>query len=139
MPRLQQALKCWIEEGHTQKEFAQATKIDPATSNRIFNGERGLTLKQRAAIYKAFKARADLSRALDWIVADLRDNIPPEIEKFITVRLEEPAVVRDRLPRSRKDRAKMEFIMLLEADDPAAIDLVLSLYSFSHGRRGEEE
>lgn len=134
MSRLANALQYWLQQSHTQKEFSKATGIDTATTNRLFNGGRGLNFKQRGAIYHAFRERPDLAEALGWLVADLRDNIPLELERLITVRLESAPRHSEQKPRSRKERAKAEFVALLESDDPAAVDLVLSLYDFVHGR-----
>lgn len=133
MSKLSHALQLWLEDGHTQTEFAKATGIDQGTTNRLFNGERGLSLKQRSLIYLAFGEQTNAVEALGWIVADLRDNLPPPLEKHISVQILEVGKLREG-DLSRKARAKAEFIALLEADDPSALDLVLSLYKWKHGK-----
>jgi hypothetical protein len=129
---LSSALQYWLDAGHTQKEFVEATSIDAGTCSLIFRGQRGLTLKQRAAVYFAFQQRPDLTQALGWLVADLRDNVPPEVTEFIQVRLTDSPAVREGRKLSPKDAAVERFIELLRADDPSTVDLVLSLDAFRH-------
>jgi hypothetical protein len=133
--KLASALQYWINAGHTQKEFVEATAIDAGTVSLIFRGVRGLTLKQRAAVYYAFKERPDLTEALGWLVADLRDNVPPEVAEFIQVHLSDSPTVREGRHLSPKDAAVELFIALLRADDPSTVDLVLSLDAFSQSQK----
>ena len=131
---LSRALKYWLDSGHSQKEFTESTGIDNGTTSLIFRGVRGLTLKQRVAVFYAFRERPDLQDALGWIVADLRDNIPPELAELVKVNLADTTIIRDGRPLSPKDAAKARFMAALEADDPSTIELVLSLDSFSQAQ-----
>jgi hypothetical protein len=132
--KLASALQYWINADHTQKEFVEATGIDAGTVSLIFRGVRGLTLKQRAAVYYAFKERTDLNEALGWLVADLRDNVPPEVAEFIQVHLSDSPTEREGRNLSTKDAAVERFISLLRADDPSTVALVLSLDAFSQSQ-----
>lgn len=131
---LSTALKYWLDQGHSQKEFVEATGIDVGTASLLFRGLRGLTLKQRASVYFAFRDRPDLHDALGWLVADLRDNVPLELAEYIKVHLEAGARIREAHPLSPKEAAKARFIAALEADDPSTVELVMSLDAFSQAQ-----
>jgi hypothetical protein len=131
MKLLQRALNIWLEAGHTQTDFRRLTGIDTGTCSRIFTGERGLTIDLRSRIIRAFQENDSLSEALSIVVADLRDNIPPEAVNRIQITVHHPDDVSDK--KRRKDRvsmAKADFQRDLDMDDPATIELVLCLYDW---------
>lgn len=131
--RLSNALAIWVERGHSQKDFEKITGIDGGSCSLIFTGARGLTRTNRARVLQGFLKRGEIEHALAIIVADLRDNIPPEAADLIQIRTTLPNHLAE--TPARQDRvslAKSEFQHALDTDDLETIELVLSLYDWRH-------
>lgn len=133
MTLLQKALRLWIEAGHTQLELSRIIGVDQSICSRLINGERGLTLQQRAKIVRGFQDKGIIGEGLALVVADLRDNIPPEAADLISVAVNLPDRVQDTpARRDRVSAAKADFQRALDIDDPDTVALVLSLYDWKH-------
>ncbi len=133
---LQTVLKLWLDDGddHTQTRFSAMTGIDSATTSHLFNGRRGFTEGNRAAVMAGFAE--DLPQALRFLKADLEDQIPARARPYLRVLLEEPSLVREKKGGrvSKVELAKRMLIQELENEDPGALEMALGLWNWKNKR-----